>query len=35
MLILVDTNVLLRIVEPAHPHHQHALAAIRPEIAQP
>jgi predicted nucleic acid-binding protein len=29
MLILVDTNVLLRVVEPGHPHHPQALAAIR------
>jgi predicted nucleic acid-binding protein len=29
MLVLVDTNVLLRVVEPRHPHHNHAVAALR------
>jgi predicted nucleic acid-binding protein len=29
MLILVDTNVLLRVIEPKHSQHQDALTAIR------
>lgn len=29
MLVLVDTNVLLRVVEPLHPHHNQAVAAFR------
>jgi predicted nucleic acid-binding protein len=29
MLVLVDTNVLLRVVEPRHPHHAGAVAALR------
>ena len=29
MLVLVDTNVLLRVVEPLHPHHSQAVAALR------
>lgn len=29
MLVLVDTNVLLRVVEPRHPHHRSAVAALR------
>jgi predicted nucleic acid-binding protein len=29
MLVLVDTNVLLRVVEPLHSHHRQAVAALR------
>lgn len=29
MLVLVDTNVLLRVVEPRHEHHAQAVAALR------
>ncbi len=29
MLVLVDTNVLLRVVEPLHAHHKPAVAAVR------
>lgn len=29
MLVLVDTNVLLRIVEPQHIHHRHAVSSLR------
>lgn len=29
MLVLVDTNVLLRVIEPRHPHHGEAVRALR------
>lgn len=29
MLVLVDTNVLLRVVEPRHPHHAEAAQSLR------
>ena len=29
MLVLVDTNVLVRVIEPRHAHHAQAVAAIR------
>lgn len=29
MLVLIDTNVLLRVVEPRHIHHAAAVAALR------
>lgn len=29
MLVLVDTNVLLRVIEPLHPHHEVAANALR------
>ncbi len=29
MLVLVDTNVLLRVIEPGHSHHTQAVAALR------
>jgi predicted nucleic acid-binding protein len=29
MLVLIDTNVLLRVIEPGHVHHAEAVAALR------